>query len=264
VDALATALAYVERLNWPVFPRPEGRFIGHGYKDATKDTEQIREWWTRWPNALISIPTGPTSGIIVLDIDCKNGKNGFDTLDEIGKATLPETPMVYTPHDGLHLYFAENLNLNIGCSENAIGPGLDVRGHGGSIAVPTPGWRYRWDDTYRPSLVAFRPAPGWLAVKQKRDRSDNSYGTNLDPYTILAAACTNIRNAGPGDRNRVLNREAFLIGCLVRVGALPRAEALHELEAATLTMTTGTSGNNRKASYDLNRAFDQGRNKGGK
>jgi hypothetical protein len=37
--------------------------------------------------------TGRRSGVVVLDIDRKRGVDGFDTLDEIGAAILPVTPM---------------------------------------------------------------------------------------------------------------------------------------------------------------------------
>src|SRR3990172_11227437 len=30
----------------------------HGFKDATTDAAIIKEWWSRWPNANIGIPTG--------------------------------------------------------------------------------------------------------------------------------------------------------------------------------------------------------------
>src|SRR5215471_15826881 len=104
--ALAAALAYAGR-GWPVFPRNGPRpLVERGYKDSSRDPEQIRAWWEFWPQALIGVPTGSISGIVVLDIDRKNGVDGYLTLEKIGKSSLPETPMAHTPHGGLHLYFA--------------------------------------------------------------------------------------------------------------------------------------------------------------
>ena len=56
-----------------VFLRCPGSF-----KAATTDASQIREWWHKWP-AMIGLPTGPASGIDVLDIDLKpeEGIDGY-------------------------------------------------------------------------------------------------------------------------------------------------------------------------------------------
>jgi hypothetical protein len=79
----------------------------HSLFDATCDTAQIVDWWRRWPKALISIPCGPDTGFVALDIDVKDDRaNGFDTLAELGHAVLPDTPIVHTPSGGIHLYFA--------------------------------------------------------------------------------------------------------------------------------------------------------------
>ncbi len=43
--------------------------LEHGYLSATTDPEQIRAWWSKWPEANIAIPTGLPSGIISLDMD---------------------------------------------------------------------------------------------------------------------------------------------------------------------------------------------------
>src|SRR5438128_1415150 len=49
---------------------------------ATSDLDQIRKWWTRWPNAGIGLAC-KHSKIGVVDQDEKNGKSGRKTLDDI-------------------------------------------------------------------------------------------------------------------------------------------------------------------------------------
>jgi hypothetical protein len=49
----------------------------NGYKDATTDPNQIERWWAKHPQALIGMPTGAHSGVAVLDLDKKNGKDGY-------------------------------------------------------------------------------------------------------------------------------------------------------------------------------------------
>src|SRR5262245_41859001 len=71
-STLEAALEYAEA-GIPVFPckRTKEPLTPNGFKDATTDKKQIREWWSKWPRAMIGVPTGPASGIDVLDLDVK-------------------------------------------------------------------------------------------------------------------------------------------------------------------------------------------------
>ena len=64
-DHLAWDLAYVEAgiQILPVKP-DKSPYTEHGFKDASTDLDQIREWWTRWPDAGIGIRTGSSSGFV--------------------------------------------------------------------------------------------------------------------------------------------------------------------------------------------------------
>jgi hypothetical protein len=90
---------YYALLGQPVFPvyeiGPDGRCscgkndcahpgkhprTNHGYLDATTENGQIRELWTRWPNANIGGPTGSNGLWDVLDVDGAQGdvnRTGF-------------------------------------------------------------------------------------------------------------------------------------------------------------------------------------------
>jgi hypothetical protein len=270
---LDQALAYAER--WPVFPtglmpRADGTFdkvpLVKWAKDPkdraavdARDPETIARWWLRWPEAAISIPTGGRSGVIVLDIDVKKGRNGFDTLADLGKAILPDTPIAHTPSGGVHVYFACNIHGEIRNSAGVkgLGLGLDVRGDGGQVVLPGPGG-YWWDPHCNFDTLAPMPAPAWLGYRPPKPEPKGRPSTRLDPRAILERACENIRAAAAGERHDVLNREAFLIGGLVADRALSRSSALHQLEAATLGMTTRTKGERQKAARDLADAFSDG------
>src|SRR5215471_9508935 len=167
MDARETALRYITR-GWPLFPRPSGRFVGHGWKDATLDPDRLAAWCRQYRHILWATPTGHESGLIVLDIDCKGGRNGFDTLADLGKTALPETPMVHTKSGGLHLHFAENPNVQIRFTQGELGPGLDVLGELASVALPSPGWNYHWDQILHPGTTAHMTAPQWLARRRPR------------------------------------------------------------------------------------------------
>jgi hypothetical protein len=63
---LEVALSCIAR-GWYVFPckpRTKQPATANGFKDATLDEAQVREWWTRMPDANVAISTGP-SGLCV-------------------------------------------------------------------------------------------------------------------------------------------------------------------------------------------------------
>src|SRR5262249_16000329 len=144
----------------------------HGFLDASTDEAQIAEWWRRWPNALVGVPTGVMSGFVVLDIDVKClDQHGFDTLDHLGFSVLPETPMVHTRSAGLHLYFRvldgcviRNTQGNQG---RGIGSGLDWRGAGGYIIMPSPNSGYWWDPIWNICTVDLAPVPRSLLPRER-------------------------------------------------------------------------------------------------
>ena len=60
---LDAALDYADR-GVPVFPckrKDKSPFTRNGFKDATTNEQQIREWWTKSPQAMIGVPTGRAS-----------------------------------------------------------------------------------------------------------------------------------------------------------------------------------------------------------
>jgi hypothetical protein len=126
---------------------PIGRLAPDGFKDATTNEDTIREWWRIEPKAAVGVATGAKSGILVIDIDTKKGKNGEETLEEIEKelGRLPETKTAITMSDGKHYYFNHVEGIRSGT--DVLGPGIDLRGDGGYVVAP-PSHRdlYEWED----------------------------------------------------------------------------------------------------------------------
>jgi hypothetical protein len=244
---LSAALHYTER-GWPVFPcnpqmgpnrkRP---LTPRGFHDATTEPAIIRAWWGRWPDALIGMPTGRVSGLWVLDIDVKRPEcNGFDTLDDLGHSILPETPMVHTPTDGVHAYFDAS-ERELKCSAGLLGPGLDVRGDGGYIILPSPGSGYQWDPQWNFGTIALAPALAWLwPPKLSRPAiarpAKPTAGLSRYGEAAIESACDAIAGAPEGEQERTLNAECFSIGTLAGAGFVPARIALTALLRAANAM----------------------------
>jgi Bifunctional DNA primase/polymerase, N-terminal len=246
---LDQALGYIGR-GWPVFPcRWDGgpRFrktpiTPNGFKDASDDPKVVVAWWTRWPKALIGLPTGPASGLVVLDVDVKRAEaNGFDSLEDLGRAVLPETPMVHTESGGLHLYFRCPVR-DLRNSAGRIGPGLDIRATGGYVIVPSPGSGYAWDSCWNFDTCSPVEAPDWLRpappARPRVMTSPKFECVGLSKYSeaALDAACTAILRAPAGQQETVLNVEAFSIGTLAGANGVPADLALKALLAAASRM----------------------------
>ena len=119
----------------------------HGIHDATRDRAAIESFWARWPDANIGIATGRASGIVVIDVDPRNG--GLETFERLQAelGPLPTTPMAFTGGGGAHLIF--NLPA-ITVRKASAGPGIDVLGDGCMMVAPpschVSGESYSWDE----------------------------------------------------------------------------------------------------------------------
>jgi putative DNA primase/helicase len=189
---LDAALAYAAR-GWPVVPNhgsvdgrctcgrgPECRTPGkhprteHGYKDATTDPAAIQEWWARDLTANVGVATGRASGLLVIDIDAKNG--GFTTLEELQAelGTLPPTVKCLTGGGGQHLYFKRPpINGDIISAPHGLGRGVDVRADGAQVISPPSshacGGRYEWAPGQAPGEITLAELPpAWLGRLPKR------------------------------------------------------------------------------------------------
>src|SRR5262245_59292121 len=56
----------------PTFPcGPDKRPLTQcGFRDATTSPDVVHAWWTRWPDALIGVPTGIK--FVVIDVDLEH------------------------------------------------------------------------------------------------------------------------------------------------------------------------------------------------
>ncbi len=252
---LDAALDYA-RGGLPVFPcHPETKrpLSSNGFKDATTDENIIRSWWASHPNAMIGLPTGPRSGVWVLDID---DPEAFEAACPVA---IPQTRRCDTGK-GYHLYFEYDPASPVANAQRhktrgwpfADLPGAEARGDGGYVIVPPsrhPSGRFsRW----APSAEPIRAPGDLLRLVTERRRSNDERDRNPvtreapaadTPYGLraLEQECEAIRAAADGEQESSLNEAALKIGALVAGGELSPSTAKGRLIAAGLSMPSYNS-----------------------
>jgi len=176
----AMALANRGLAVFPVDPMTKAPKTRHGYKDATRSEASIIQLWRKWPSAGIGVATGEPSGIVVLDIDPRNGgEDGFSDL--AGRLGAPgATVRVITPSGGWHAWYRAP-SVPVTCSAGKLAPGVDVRGDGGYVVAPP---------TTRPDGTGWRWAGGSPLAELQPEW--------LDALTAQNAAAPARPVAGPG------------------------------------------------------------------
>jgi predicted P-loop ATPase len=228
MNALGIAAA---ELPWAVFPCNGDKkpITVHGFKDATQDKALILRQFSNPSAQMIGVPTGSKSGIVVIDIDIKNGARGQEWLDD-KIALLPQTRTHKTLSGGLHLLFRAPEGVVIGNSASRIAPGVDVRGNGGYIiSPPSPGYAVA-DDIEMAEMPAWlvlacmkpEPPPPSTAPAAPRTTSDGDLGPYCDKAMDDAAA--KVRNAGEGSRNVTLNDEARSLAKMLNWNVFSRTD----------------------------------------
>lgn len=197
-NPLAAALGYAKH-GWPVYPvwprdgdncgcpegekckhpgkHPIGRLLPNGKDDAATNKEVIKRWWGIRPSAGIGMPTGVPSGVVVIDVDTKNEKSGFESLRKLQEklGPLPATLSARTPTGGGHFYFEHAVGIS--SSQEKLGKGIDVRGEGGSIILPPSHGLYEWTEP-RESVAKLPQA--WIEHIRKLKSSDHYHSIDDD------------------------------------------------------------------------------------
>lgn len=145
VGRMATVfgVADVERVltiarKFPIFPcGPDKRpRVASGFHAATQDEKQIRQWWRQWPDALVGVPTGQTTGLVVIDYDPDKATSATHSWISEHTELLCSTRNHKTGRGGLHYLFRSTdryqtgVDLVLGGSPRR---GIDLRANGGYV-----------------------------------------------------------------------------------------------------------------------------------
>ena len=180
-EQLVDLALWYARNGVPVFPCNSLKqpIVANGFKNATTNPDEIHAWSKRGNFAMVG---RPTEGILVVDLDVKDGKNGlaeWDILqDTYGEAE--DTLCAVTASGGRHYYFSlppgvecKSMSGQLVLPSGHNAAGVDTRSWGGYVIAPgSPG--YEWldvdDDDVGEALRNLAPAPEWLVTALRRDQ----------------------------------------------------------------------------------------------
>ncbi len=231
--ALEQALALAAR-GMPVYPASTKKrpTCPGGFKSATVNPAQIAKLWELWPGPLVGIATGAASGLDVLDMD---PRNGGDLWFEQNQLRMPDTLVHETRSRGRHIFFRHASGLR--CSQGRIADGIDVRADGGAVI---------WWPAAGLCVISDAPVAEWpawlLALALPKVRPVPQESSSASPSTAyaqaaLASAARRVAEAREGQRNNILNSEAYCLSRLVWAGVLPEAAI-----GAALTVAAARAG----------------------
>lgn len=204
---------------WPVHPLVSGEkrpATAHGFHDATTDLEQIEAWWAQVDyNIGLAIPPG----VVVIDVDPRNGGNetARQLVRELGP--VPHTRAAQTRAGGQHYWLQTYLDPSRTAS--SLGAGVDVKisGKGYVVAPPSrvePGG-YSWLTSVQ---LAYLPE-SWTRRLTKAPRVHRAPAEpQTDPLVVrdlVRWECSVLSYAEEGNRNPELFKCAVRLaerGCL--------------------------------------------------
>jgi P4 family phage/plasmid primase-like protien len=229
------------RLGWPIVliygivdgfcacGDPECRTAGkhpimrRGVKDATIKLAQIKELLKKHPNANIAIATGEEAGILVFDVDTRNG--GDQTLKQLEQAhgKLPPIITSITGGGGYHFYFAyPSFPVRKDNAGRLLGPGIDVQSDK-SYVVEYPsrhasGEPYTWFKGRAPIEIELAELPeNWAKLLNSSVKREIRATLNAPPIEKVLEGHRNSHLARVGGVQRRLGASESVILAVLTV-----------------------------------------------
>ena len=106
-----------------------------GFKIATQDRDKIIEYFSHKNAEDISVPMGPMSGLLCIDLDLYKGDHVVAWWED-NKHWLENTLCHKSKNGGLHYFFEWPDGIRF---PSTLAAGVDVKGHGGFVVFPPSG-----------------------------------------------------------------------------------------------------------------------------
>lgn len=269
-EMLEAALDLARRGFWVLPLEPGGkkphRGVANGYKDATREKRQIRQWWTDWPDANIGVALGRKYNLIAVDVDGPSGADEVARLErEFGDLPTTREATSGRPHRKHLFYRYPSDGSEVRRRIKINGAALDLLTDGYVLVAPSihpkTGKPYRWIHKrkvapfpamlrhlgVRPSASASSPMLGDVLPEGGRDVALTSLAGSMrrrgaSEEAILAALREeNQRKCRPplGDRDlqkiaRSIGKKEPLPQPLLQVNDITLAERFAQIEEADL------------------------------
>ena len=222
---------------------------------SSTDSEVIRRWWQKWPNALVALDLGK-AGLVVIDPDRhEGGVDGVASWEAFAEqhGGNVNQPVTDTANGGNHRYFWQPKEKIIGCPGALKPAGICVKGRGGyavaagSVLPDGRAWRPapgtpNLIEAYFCNRAAIPVFPAWLTeLVAKKQGAIGAPASQRPPATkreqayakaALATEAKELAETPQGGRNDQLNKSAFLMGTMVGAGWIERDEVETALSAA--------------------------------
>lgn len=151
--------------------KPKSPLTSRGFLDATQDPDRIRTWWKRWPDALVGVPTGTITGLLVVDFDAHKAGDAARAWVNLHTDWLLQTRAHTTLNGGRHYLFklppgqqyGSGVNVQLGGEQRF---GIDIRCEGGYII-----W---WPMHGGTATGDVAPLPAGLIDERKIERAELS------------------------------------------------------------------------------------------
>ena len=203
MSTLTDALEYLA-LGWSVIPCEANGKVAlvkwQDYQKVRPTEKQVREWWSKNPNANIAVITGAISSLVCVDVDTYKGGSP-DGLPYSGVRAR-------SARGGLHFFYqypddAEHVRTHANAETH-----IDVRGDGGYVLISPStidGKSYAWSD-----FDELGKAPDWVIHGTSKDTESGDTITAETGRTKHSTWLSDMFNDGlrEGERNDTLSRFA--------------------------------------------------------
>lgn len=161
---------------------------------AVQSVADVLRWWPGTPSAMpysVGLLCGTPSGVVILDVDPRNG--GLDSLEELelNIGPLPYTLKAISGSGGFHFYF--NVPAGIRIKKGPLHkdlPGLDFQSDGSQTLLPpsshASGNHYKWADGMSGAEPIADLPDDLLRLAMERKGGGGASGDKLD-YTKIQA-----------------------------------------------------------------------------
>jgi hypothetical protein len=172
----------------PLKPDKKSYIQWKRYQTEKASEPQIKEWWSKWPEANTGIITGAISGIDSIDID---SQEAYDAINDFYLETNFISPIYKTPDHGYQIWVKHRNGLsNAADIIPTVVKGLDLRTNGGYTVAPHSKCEY---DKHGRHVVGSHQ---WLDKLSVRHVEISDWPSML--YDTILQACGNRGNGGTG------------------------------------------------------------------